>query len=97
MLYVIINRFKPNFEAARDAVRDDHIDHMKEAGARLKMAGPLTGTGDEPEVSGSMIIIDADSRLAASLFANTDPFMKAGIIEHSEIQSLSASLGVWVD
>ena len=97
MLYVITNRFKPNFEAARDASRDDHIEHLKEAGDRLKMAGPLTGTGDEPEICGSMMIIDADSRLAVTLFADTDPFNKAGIVESTRIESLTAGLGAWLD
>lgn len=97
MLFAIIHRFKENCGEARAEARPQHIEHVKGAGERLKAAGPLPQSETSDDPWGSLIVINADSLTAARLFAENDPYVKAGIVENTSIQPWDPKLGSWVE
>ena len=66
MLYVITYKFKDNIDAARDEVRDAHIDHVMGfpfftpgyvPGTKLKIYGPVSYEDDSlEEIVGGQLI-----------------------------------------
>lgn len=106
MLYIIRYVFREGADDARAAARATHLDYLKDAGDRLKLAGPISAdhaagheeadgeAGAAPE--GSLLIIDADSLTAAWLFAQSDPYYKADIVETLKVKAFRAVLGDWV-
>lgn len=96
MLYLIICTDKADSVELRMANRPAHLQYLKDAGDRIKVAGPRLTPGDTPKPVGSMIILDADSEGAAMLFAEHDPYNKAGLFETVTIEPYMAALGDWV-
>lgn len=102
MLFVIEYRFGANAADKRDGARGPHLDYLKDAGRRLKLAGPLSLENDdgeeEPslETVGSLLVLDADSLTAAQLFTQNDPYCKTGMVETVEIKMFRGVLGDWV-
>jgi len=94
MLYVLMCRDKPDSLDTRMATRDKHIEYAKQAGDRLKMAGPLLDS--DGLMCGSLIIVEAASREAAELVAANDPYALAGLFESVEVIPWKAALGEWV-
>lgn len=95
MLYAITYVFKDGINEKRSAVRDQHIAHMNGAEDRLKAAGPIMQSDDSEDAHGSLIVIEAQSQTAASLFSDTDPYVQAGIVESVTIRPWNAILGAW--
>lgn len=106
MLFILICKDKPDSVDVRKAHRPAHLQYLKDAGDRIKLAGPtLTpeNTSDEgsmspqpsPMPTGSLIILDADSEGAVKLFAEYDPYNQAGLFESVTIQPWTAAAGVW--
>lgn len=96
MLFAVIHRFHNNSTRERLAVRDEHLEYLKGAAGRLKLAGPLLERDDEGDASGSLIIIDAQSHGAARLVANNDPYVKAEIVASTEVRAWKAVIGDWM-
>ncbi|WND03748.1 YciI family protein [Temperatibacter marinus] len=96
MLFIITCTDNPNSVDLRMATRPNHIQYLKDAGDRLKLAGPKLTPGEDPKPIGSVIIIDADSEAAAKLFAEHDPYNQAGLFEQVTIEPYAAALGAWV-
>lgn len=106
MLYVIRYVFRDGADDARSAARAAHLDYLKDAGDRLKLAGPISAdhaaghegvegeAGAAPE--GSLLIVDADSLTAARLFAQSDPYYKADIVETLKVKAFKGVIGDWV-
>jgi len=97
MIFAIIHRFTENCADARAKARDEHIAHVKGAGDRLKVAGPLPVSDTDDGPWGSLIVIQADSFTAAQLFAKNDPYVKCGIVENTSIQPWTPAIGTWLD
>ncbi|AMC33652.1 YciI family protein [Janthinobacterium sp. B9-8] len=88
MLYAIIANNYPDCAAARLASRSAHLarlEQLKEAG-RLVLAGPfpaIDAVDPGPAgFSGSLIVAEFDSQLAAQAWADSDPYVKAGVYEN---------------
>ena len=108
MLYIIRYVFREGADEARAQARAAHLNYLKDAGDRLKLAGPIAAEhatdheGAAPEGSppgapeGSLLIVDADSLTAARLFAQSDPYFKADIVETMKIKAFKAVIGDWV-
>jgi len=94
MLYTILAFDKAGGGAIRSTTRAAHLDYLDGAGERLKLAGAFRD-GEEKPV-GSMIVIEAASETAARLFAENDPYAKAGLFERVEIRPFAAVLGAWM-
>jgi uncharacterized protein YciI len=63
--------------------RAAHLAWLKEAGDRVKAAGPwMSETG---EMAGSLLIIEREDRAAVDAWLATDPYAVAGLFERVEI------------
>ena len=85
MLYVIIGEDRVGTLAQRMAARPAHVERLQalQAEARLILAGPCPVT-DSPDpgpagFSGSIIIAEFASLLAAQAWADADPYIAAGV------------------
>lgn len=76
MLYVLICEDKPNSEALRKSVRNDHLAYLENYDVRF--AGPILDD-DETTMIGSIIVIEAADRAAAEAFAAGDPYGASGL------------------
>lgn len=85
MLYLIYSEDNENSLSKRLSVREQHIArlvNLQEQG-KLFVAGPCPAIDSEDpgEVgfTGSLIIAEFDSLIAAQEWANDDPYIKAGV------------------
>jgi uncharacterized protein YciI len=78
LLYVLICEDKPDSEALRKSVRDQHLAYLQDFDVRF--AGPML-SDDGATMIGSIIVIDAADRQAAQAFAASDPYGTAGLFE----------------
>ena len=84
MLFALLCTDKPNSLDLRMSVRPDHLKHLESLGSALKAAGPFTT--DEGSPTGSLVIIEAADRAAASAIADADPYARAGLFASVEIR-----------
>ena len=96
MLFMIVAKDKANSLEVRMANRAAHLDYLRGAGNRIKLAGPVMSGGDDPKPTGSLIVIDAASEGAVRLFCDNDPYATAGLFESVDIQHWKQVLGEWV-
>ncbi len=97
MLYVITAHDKENSLLIRKETRPAHLDYLKSAGDRLKIGGPImTSEGLEPAPCGSILILEAASEAAVKLFAENDPYAKAGLFETVTIVPWNGVVGNWI-
>ena len=85
MLYVIIGEDHPGTLDQRMAARPSHVGGLQalQAEARLILAGPCPAI-DSPDpgpagFSGSIIIAEFTSLVAAQAWADADPYVAAGV------------------
>ena len=84
MLFVLICTDKPNSLELRQQSRPDHLKFLESLGNKLKAAGPFTN--DEGSPTGSLVIIEAQNRVAISEIAGRDPYAVAGLFASVEIK-----------
>ena len=92
MLYVIIGQDVDNSLGARLAARPAHVERLqllREQG-RLVIAGPnpAIDSNDPGEAgfTGSIIIAEFDSLVAAQTWANADPYLAAGVYQQVTVK-----------
>lgn len=85
MLYVIIGEDRPGTLDQRLAARPAHVERLQslQAAGRLILAGPCPAI-DSPDpgpagFSGSVIVAEFDSLTTAQAWADTDPYIAAGV------------------
>ena len=87
MFYAIISRDVKNSLEKRLSVRAEHIARLKalEDEGRLLIAGPHPNIDSEDPgpagFSGSLIVAEFKSQDAAQSWADTDPYIAAGVYE----------------
>lgn len=98
MLYLILGHDKPDALPLRKATRAAHLDHARalQAQGRLVLAGPRLKV-DSPTVTdagchGSLIIAEFASLEAAQAWAAEDPYAKAGVFSHVDVQPFLQAL-----
>lgn len=85
MYYVIFAQDNPNSLEKRLAVREKHLERLKQlqAEGRLLTAGPNPAIDDENPgeagFTGSTVIAQFDSLEAAKAWAAVDPYVEAGV------------------
>ncbi len=85
MLFALICTDKPDGMPVRLANRPAHLDWLKAAGPRIKLAGPFL-TEDGQAMTGSLLVIEADSMVEARELAAEDPYAKAGLFTRVELK-----------
>ncbi len=81
MLFAIIAHDAPDSSERRPVHRPEHLTHLEELQqqGRLVMAGPLT------DGTGSLIIVDVDSKGEAWSTMARDPYVQNGIFARIDI------------
>jgi uncharacterized protein len=85
MLYALLCTDKPNSTELRAAVRADHIAYLASLGSKMKSAGPFLDDAASP--TGSLVIIEAETRTEAEKMAAADPYAVAGLFASVEIKA----------
>ncbi|WP_298851463.1 YciI family protein [uncultured Ruegeria sp.] len=81
MLIALIARDKPGALQTRLDNRSAHLGYIEETGV-VSQAGPLL---DGDTMIGSLIILDVEDLAAAQVWADTDPYAKAGLFQSAEL------------
>lgn len=98
MLYMILGHDVPNSLAMRKETRPAHVERLKQlqAQGRLILAGPrpaidANDPGDAGFV-GSLIVAEFSDLASALAWANEDPYLKAGVYTHVDVQPFIKAL-----
>ena len=91
MLYAILGRDAPNSLERRLSVRPAHLERLNALlnEGRLILAGPLPAT-DSPDprpagYQGSLMVVEFPSLAEARAWAETDPYVIAGVFAAVEV------------
>ena len=92
MYFAFICTDKPDGLPIRKANRPEHLAYLQGLGDTLKFAGPFTAEDGET-MTGSLIVVEADSLDAARAIADADPFAKAALFASVEVKPWKWTLG----
>jgi len=92
MLFVLICTDKPGALELRKANRDAHLEFIKGLGDTIKLGGPII-TEDGEGMTGSLLVLEADSRQAVEDIAAEDPYAKADLFETVDIRPWKWTVG----
>jgi len=84
MLWAISRVAAPNFAAMREKGLQAHLDYLHSQKSLLVVSG-ATLTDDGKEATGSLLVINVNSRAEAKAFVDGDPFQKAGLFTNVTI------------
>ena len=89
-LFALIYEFVPDFIARRAAVREAHLQCLRDAQARglLQTSGPL---GEPPD--GALLICRAESAGAVEDFARADPYVNGGLVTAWRVRPWTIVIG----
>lgn len=90
MPHVLIARDRPGALEIRKANREAHLAYIADTGV-VSLAGPLLG--ENGEMSGSLLVLDVETRAEAEAWAARDPYALAGLFEHVEITAFRRVVG----
>ncbi|MFN6934811.1 MAG: YciI family protein [Tsuneonella sp.] len=93
-LYAIVARDHPNMMPTRMKHLKEHLAYTEAGMDRLAVAGPLRD--NEGQISGSMLVVRAESIPDARALLEMDPYFKAGIWADIQISEFNAAAGSWV-
>ena len=85
MLYALICTDKPNSTELRASKRPEHLAYLDSLGDTMKFAGPFLNDTGGP--TGSLVMIEAETRAAAEVIAANDPYKLAGLFVSVEIRA----------
>jgi len=92
MYFALICSDKPDGLPIRKTHRPEHLAYLQGLGDTLKFAGPFTAEDGET-MTGSLVVVEADSLAAAKAIADADPFAKAALFASVDIRPWKWSLG----
>lgn len=84
LLYALIAHDRPNGLARRQEVRPEHLQHLDSLGSRLVLAGPFLD--DNGDMTGSIVVIEAEDLKDAQATFNRDPFVVKGVFDSMTIK-----------
>ncbi len=85
MLFAVICTDKPGSVDLRMATRDAHLEFLKGLGDAVVIAGPFANEAGDA-MTGSLVVLEADTLEAAQAMAARDPYAKAGLFETVDIR-----------
>ncbi|AVO37188.1 YciI family protein [Pukyongiella litopenaei] len=89
MLVALIARDKPDSLGLRLANRAAHLDYIAKTGVAT-LAGPLIEDGNPV---GSLILLNVADMPAAQVWADKDPYAKAGLFESVQLTEWKKVVG----
>ncbi len=90
MRVALITRDIPDSLQIRLDNRDAHLAYIAETGV-VEMAGPFLDP--DGQMCGSMIIMNVNTIAAAQVWADNDPYEKAGLFKHVRIEEWKKVIG----
>ncbi len=85
MHFAIVCLDKPDHGTVRADNRPAHLEHLKAHAGQILAGGPmLDGDGGSP--LGSLLIMEFNDMAAAKIFAEADPYAKAGLFASVDIR-----------
>ena len=84
MLWAISRVAGPDFAAKREHGLKAHLDYLK-SNSRILVVSGATLTDDGKDVTGSLLVVNVNSRAEAQAFLDGDPFQKAGMFTNAKI------------
>jgi len=90
MLWAIYCTDKADTAPLRDQHMRPHLDYLDQRKSILVLAG-ATLTDDDSAATGSLFIINVQTRSEAEAFSAGDPFTKAGIFERITVTRMRKS------
>lgn len=85
----------PGSAGPRQSKMAEHLQHIEEIEDRIKVAGPVMGSGGEGPVA-SLLIFEVDSLDEATAMLHADPYYRAGVWQEVNIQEFKGVVGSWV-
>jgi uncharacterized protein YciI len=87
MLFAALCTDKPGALQIRLDTRPTHVAFLEDLNARgiLKIAGPFLDADGKP--NGSLVVIEANDKDAATAILAEDPYAKAGLFETVEVKA----------
>ncbi|MDK1490840.1 YciI-like protein [Sinorhizobium sp. 7-81] len=87
MLFALLCTDKPGGLQLRLDTRPAHVAYLNDLNAKgiLKIAGPFLGEDGKP--TGSLVIVQTETREEAKAIAEADPYAKAGLFSNVEIKA----------
>jgi uncharacterized protein YciI len=86
VIYVLRLIDKPDSAELRQRVRPEHKAYLARVAERIAFAGPLV-RDDGTTMIGSLLAIDFDSRDAVHTWLADEPFTRAGLYAHTEVDA----------
>ncbi len=84
MLWAISRKAAPDFAVRREQGLQAHLDYLRSQDGILVLSG-ATLSDDGTEATGSLLIVNVNSRAEATAFVDGDPFQKAGLFTNVTI------------
>ena len=91
MLYAFLLIDRPGAAELRAQHRPAHKAYLAEMADRICVAGPLLAD-DGQTMTGSLFVIDFESREAANAWLRDEPFTRAGVYARQDVHAM---LGLW--
>ena len=91
MLYAFMLVDHPDAAELRAQHRPSHRAYLAEVADRICVAGPLLAE-DGATMTGSLLVIDFESRDAATAWLHDEPFTRAGVYARREVHPM---LSLW--
>ena len=87
-LYVIIGHDVPDSLELRKQFRPAHLERLAalDEQKRLIVGGPTPIAHGQPEMSGSVLVVDFADDDAAQAWASEDPYLLNGVYSHVDIK-----------
>lgn len=94
MHYIIVNTDKDDGVELRAKTRDAHLEYLRNHGKNLTLvhAGP-TPSEDGSRMTGSLLVVEADSIDEARALAEDDPYTQAGLFAKTEVRPWMWTMG----
>ena len=91
MLFAVVATDKENSLALRMATREAHLAYARETGV-IRVGGPFLDSNGE--MSGSLIIFEAENLEAAKAWHANDPYVKAGLFASSFVRPWKSTINL---
>lgn len=83
--FVILCTDVPNSAELRNGARPKHLEYLTTLGNTIRAAGPFVAE-DGKTMTGSMLIVEADTIEEARVIAAGDPYGPAGVFANVEVK-----------
>ncbi len=90
MRFALMTKDKPGALQTRMDNREAHLTYIAETGV-VEMAGPVLD--DDGQMCGSLIVLEVADLAAAQVWADNDPYAKAGLFSDVTLRAWKKVIG----